>query len=118
LACDSSFPSKRLTGYGNGGACSTDDAAAAALRQIMTHHGQDQRYSHVRLGINERLDSTQAAVLLAKLDMFHDEVTRGAEITRQHSADLMAQGVLMLGDPGAGLQVPQIAPHNTSAYRQ
>ena len=57
IGCTSFFPSKPLGGYGDGGACFTnDDDLALQMRPIM-NHGQDKRYSHARLGINGRLDA-------------------------------------------------------------
>src|SRR5690606_40717837 len=74
VACTSFFPSKPLGCYGDGGALFTNDAQLAhRLRQI-ARHGQEQRYHHVRIGMNSRLDTLQAAVLLAKLEIFDEEV--------------------------------------------
>ncbi|MEQ8661166.1 MAG: DegT/DnrJ/EryC1/StrS family aminotransferase, partial [Gammaproteobacteria bacterium] len=74
LACTSFFPAKPLGCYGDGGACFTaDDDLAARLRRLRDH-GQERRYHHVELGINGRLDTLQAAVLLAKLSCYDDEV--------------------------------------------
>ena len=68
------FPSKPLGCYGDGGALFTDDDALAKVMREIRVHGQDRRYHHPRLGINGRLDTLQAAVLLAKLEIFDDEV--------------------------------------------
>lgn len=74
IACTSFFPSKPLGGYGDGGACFTDDdAIAETLRQIRVH-GQDRRYNHPVIGVNGRLDTLQAAIILAKFDNFPEEV--------------------------------------------
>ncbi|WLQ17398.1 DegT/DnrJ/EryC1/StrS family aminotransferase [Hahella aquimaris] len=74
IGCTSFFPTKPLGCYGDGGACFTDeDELAAALRQIRVH-GQSGRYNHTRLGINGRLDTIQAAILLEKLDILEDEI--------------------------------------------
>ena len=118
IGCTSFFPSKPLGGYGDGGACFTDDAELAlAMRQVM-NHGQDKRYSHARLGINGRLDSMQAAVLLAKLEVFDDEVRRRAEVGAAYSDALRAGGARDSGAAAGGLQVPWIAPHNSSVFAQ
>lgn len=75
IACASFFPSKPLGCYGDGGAIFTnDDELAKVMRQI-ARHGQDRRYHHVRVGVNSRLDTLQAAVLLVKLEIFDDEIT-------------------------------------------
>lgn len=75
LACASFFPSKPLGCYGDGGAIFTnDDELAKVIRQI-ARHGQDRRYHHIRVGVNSRLDTMQAAILLPKLAIFEEEVT-------------------------------------------
>jgi UDP-2-acetamido-2-deoxy-ribo-hexuluronate aminotransferase len=118
IGCTSFFPSKPLGGYGDGGACFTDDADLdRRLRQTM-NHGQDKRYSHARLGINGRLDSLQAAVLLAKLAIFDDEVRRRAEVGAAYSAALAERGAMVVGGPGSGIRLPFIADHNTSVFAQ
>ena len=70
IACASFFPSKPLGCYGDGGAIFTsDDELAKVIRQI-ARHGQDRRYHHVRVGVNSRLDTIQAAILLP-LSLIH-----------------------------------------------
>ncbi|MBF4248227.1 DegT/DnrJ/EryC1/StrS family aminotransferase, partial [Vibrio anguillarum] len=67
IACTSFFPTKPLGCYGDGGAIFTnDDELALVMRQI-ARHGQDRRYHHIRVGVNSRLDTLQAAILLPKL---------------------------------------------------
>jgi UDP-2-acetamido-2-deoxy-ribo-hexuluronate aminotransferase len=74
------FPSKPLGCYGDGGALfSDDDALAVAAREIRVH-GQSARYLHTRIGVGGRLDTLQAAVLLAKLQRFDWELQRRREI--------------------------------------
>ena len=108
IGCTSFFPSKPLGAYGDAGACFTDDdALAKAMREIRVH-GQDRRYHHPRIGINGRLDSLQAAVLLAKLAIFPDEVAARLRIGARYS-ELLA---------GSGCVTPYIEPHNTSVYAQ
>jgi UDP-2-acetamido-2-deoxy-ribo-hexuluronate aminotransferase len=104
------FPAKPLGGYGEGGALFTDDAALAkAMREIRVH-GQDRRYHHPRIGINGRLDTLQAAILLAKLDRFDWEVERRAEIGARYTAWIDA------GCPG--VVTPYIEPGATSVFAQ
>src|SRR5688572_14712034 len=74
IGSTSFFPSKPLGCYGDGGALFTDDDALAKVMREIRAHGQDRRYHHPRLGINGRLDTLQAAILLAKLDIFPEEV--------------------------------------------
>ncbi|GBR43407.1 DegT/DnrJ/EryC1/StrS family aminotransferase [Neokomagataea thailandica] len=71
------FPSKPLGGYGDGGAILTDDPERAALYRSLRSHGEGKtRYAVERIGLNGRLDTIQAAVLLAKLDAFPEELAR------------------------------------------
>lgn len=74
IGCTSFFPTKPLGCYGDGGACFSDnDELALKMRQLRTH-GQNKRYNHIILGVNSRLDTLQAAILLAKLAIFDKEV--------------------------------------------
>lgn len=75
VAATSFFPAKPLGCYGDGGAIFTNDDEMLELLQSIRMHGQgDDRYDNVRIGINGRLDSIQAAVLLAKLTIFDNEI--------------------------------------------
>lgn len=108
IATTSFFPSKPLGGYGDGGAIFTnDDELAKVMRQI-ARHGQEKRYHHVRVGMNSRLDTLQAAILLPKLDILDDEL-----IARQRAADEYAR---LLGE--TGIEPPHVETHNTSAWAQ
>lgn len=105
IGCTSFFPSKPLGCYGDGGAVFTsDEALAKAIRQI-ARHGQEERYRHVRLGVNSRLDTLQAAVLLAKLDIFDEEIER-----RNEAAAVYAE---LLGDAA-----PRVAQDRMSVWAQ
>jgi len=74
VAATSFFPSKPLGGYGDSGACFTnDDSLAKAMKELRVH-GQEKRYYHTRIGINGRMDTMQAAILLSKLEIFPEEV--------------------------------------------
>jgi UDP-2-acetamido-2-deoxy-ribo-hexuluronate aminotransferase len=107
IGCTSFFPSKPLGCYGDGGACFTnDEALATRMRQIRVH-GQDRRYHHPLVGINGRLDTIQAAVLLAKLEVFDAEIAERMRIGLTYSK--------LLRDAVA---VPFVAPYNTSVYAQ
>ena len=104
------FPSKPLGGYGDGGALFTDDdALAKAMREIRVH-GQDRRYHHPRIGINGRLDTLQAAVLLAKLERFDWEVAQRQRVGAGYTAQI--------GIRCPGVVTPWIAPGNTSVFAQ
>lgn len=108
IACASFFPSKPLGCYGDGGAIFTnDDELAKVLRQI-ARHGQDRRYHHVRIGVNSRLDTLQAAILLPKLEIFEAEL-EGRRLVAERYATL-------LGD--SRIAVPYVAQYNTSVWAQ
>lgn len=109
IACTSFFPSKPLGCYGDGGAIFTnDDQLALVMRQI-ARHGQDRRYHHVRVGVNSRLDTLQAAILLAKLEIFEDEIELRQRVAAHYDA-LFAH--TRVAAP------PFVEPHNTSVYAQ
>lgn len=114
IATTSFFPSKPLGCYGDGGAIFTsDDALARVMRQI-ARHGQERRYHHVRLGINSRLDTLQAAILLAKLPLLDDE-----QMARQHVADQYAAQFKRLSVHSACPPViPEVNQGNESAWAQ
>jgi dTDP-4-amino-4,6-dideoxygalactose transaminase len=83
------FPSKPLSCYGDGGAVFTDDDDLAALMRSLRVHGQGaDKYDNVRIGINGRLDTIQAAVLIEKLDIFADELAVREAIARRYEAAL------------------------------
>jgi dTDP-4-amino-4,6-dideoxygalactose transaminase len=83
------FPSKPLSCYGDGGAVFTDDDDLAALMRSLRIHGQGaDKYDNVRIGINGRLDTIQAAVLIEKLDIFADELAAREAIARRYDAAL------------------------------
>ncbi|MCG6657862.1 DegT/DnrJ/EryC1/StrS family aminotransferase [Halomonas campisalis] len=109
VATTSFFPSKPLGAYGDGGALFTDDPELAEAIRLVARHGEAKRYHHVRLGMNSRLDTLQAAVLLAKLDLFDEEVA-----LRQAAAQRYDR---LLGQAGIAA-APVLAPGNTSVYAQ
>ena len=74
IGCTSFFPSKPLGCFGDGGACFTNDAELNKRMQEIRTHGQSKRYYHTSLGINGRMDTLQAAILLEKLAIFNEEV--------------------------------------------
>ncbi|MGQ1412275.1 DegT/DnrJ/EryC1/StrS family aminotransferase [Acinetobacter baumannii] len=109
VACTSFFPSKPLGCYGDGGAIFTnDDELAKVIRQI-ARHGQDKRYHHVRVGVNSRLDTLQAAILLPKLEILDDEMQ-----ARQKVAEIYNQ----LFNQAGIHTTPYLEAHNTSAWAQ
>ncbi|WP_340148257.1 DegT/DnrJ/EryC1/StrS family aminotransferase [Franzmannia pantelleriensis] len=108
VACTSFFPSKPLGCYGDGGALFTDDDALAACLRRLISHGDTGRYRHLQLGMNSRLDTLQAAILLVKLEAFDDEVARRQAIAERYNA-LLAELPLAL---------PLRLSGNTSVYAQ
>ena len=113
IACASFFPSKPLGCYGDGGAIFTnDDELAKVMRQI-ARHGQDRRYHHIRVGVNSRLDTLQAAVLLAKLEIFDDEIASRQRVAAEYGR-LLGEG----GGAAAATVAPYVEPHNQSAWAQ
>ena len=88
IGCTSFFPTKPLGCYGDGGAIFTsDENLANSLRQI-ARHGQEKRYFHARVGINSRLDTLQAAILLPKLDILKTEIAARDTLAKKYSAEL------------------------------
>jgi UDP-2-acetamido-2-deoxy-ribo-hexuluronate aminotransferase len=107
IGCTSFFPSKPLGCYGDGGACFTDDDDLAKLMREIRIHGQEKRYHHARIGINGRMDTLQAAILLAKLEIFSQEVEARHRIGQAYTDALKDK-----------VTTPYIEPHNTSVYAQ
>jgi len=106
-AATSFFPAKPLGGYGDGGMCFTDDdALAEALVSIRVHGMGADKYDNVRIGINGRMDTLQAAVLLAKFEIFPEELTR-----RRAVADRYAEAL-------EGVVVPRVPEGYRSAWAQ
>jgi UDP-2-acetamido-2-deoxy-ribo-hexuluronate aminotransferase len=89
IACTSFFPSKPLGCYGDGGAVFTSDAGLATIIRQISRHGQAGRFEHLRVGMNSRLDTLQAAVLLAKLEVFQDELAARRKVAAMYH-DLLA----------------------------
>jgi len=116
VAATSFFPSKPLGCYGEGGAVFTDDEAIAKICRELRIHGQDRRYHHPRIGINGRMDSIQAAILLAKLAVFDEEVESRERIGRQYTA--LIEEAFADVDPERRVTAPYVAPHNRSVYAQ
>lgn len=109
IACASFFPSKPLGCYGDGGAIFTNDEELAKVMRQISRHGQDRRYHHVRVGINSRLDTIQAAILLPKLAVLSSEIA-----IRQQVAHRYAE--LLRDNPRC--TTPFVEDHNISAWAQ
>ena len=109
IGCTSFFPTKPLGCYGDGGAIFTDDEKLAKAMDQIHRHGQDRRYHHIRMGLNSRLDTLQAAVLLAKMTKFDEEIKRREEVGKRYTS--------LLKDV-KGVQTPVIKDSNTCVYAQ
>lgn len=108
FAATSFFPAKPLGCYGDGGAVFTDDDETKDLLHSIRVHGQgENKYKNVRIGINGRIDSIQAAVLLAKLTIFEDEIEKRNQVAEKYSDSLKDM-----------LAVPHIPEGNISAWAQ
>lgn len=108
IGCTSFFPSKPLGCYGDGGAIFTsNDDIAHACREIRVH-GQSKRYVHTRIGVGARMDTLQAAILLAKLERFDWEVAQRSAIGKRYN-ELM---------DNAGIERVQQKDDRTSVFAQ
>lgn len=85
IACTSFFPSKPLGCYGDGGAIFTNDEELAKVIRQIARHGQDIRYHHIRVGVNSRLDTLQAAILLPKLEILDDEIQARQKVAENYT---------------------------------
>lgn len=109
IACTSFFPSKPLGCYGDGGAIFTSDEELAIVIRQIARHGQDRRYHHVRVGVNSRLDTLQAAILLPKLEIFAEEVELRNQVAANYTHLLHEAGIYT---------TPYVEAHNMSVWGQ
>ena len=110
IACTSFFPAKPLGCYGVGGMCfSGDDGIATVLRSIRVHGQGGHKYDNVRIGINGRLDTLQAAILLAKFEIFPEEMELRQEVAARYEH-------LLSSIPG--IKVPQVPAGFKSSWAQ
>ena len=109
IGSTSFFPSKPLGCYGDGGALFTNDDELAEKFRWIRVHGQEHKHHHPILGINGRMDTMQAAILLEILEVFPDEVARRQEIGERYSSNL---------NNLIGIETPSIDEENTSVFAQ
>ena len=96
IACTSFFPAKPLGCYGDGGMCFTDDAKLSENMESIRVHGKGHhKYDNVRIGVNGRLDTLQAGILLAKLDIFPQEIELRQQVAKRYTELLKSQVNLM-----------------------
>lgn len=108
IACASFFPSKPLGCYGDGGAIFTNDEALAKIIRQIARHGQDRRYHHIRIGVNSRLDTLQAAILLPKLEILEEEIQLRQSVSNNYLSLLSSSGIT----------APFVKADNISAWAQ
>jgi dTDP-4-amino-4,6-dideoxygalactose transaminase len=102
------FPAKPLGCYGDGGAVFTeDDALAETLASLRVHGQGSDKYDNINIGINGRLDTLQAAVLLEKLRVFPDEIDRRQQVAERYGVALADVAI-----------VPKVPPDLTSVWAQ
>ncbi len=109
IGSTSFFPSKPLGCYGDGGALFTDDDDLAQRMRQIRIHGQAKKHQHPLLGLNGRLDTIQAAILLCKLDIFDEETKLRQSVAESYDQVLASN---------TKLQAPRVADENTSVYAQ
>lgn len=110
IACTSFFPAKPLGCYGDGGMCFTNDAQIEAKLKSIRVHGQGgHKYDNVRIGINGRLDTLQAAILLAKFEIFPEEIKLRQEAAERYTSLLSSLSFI---------KTPHIPQYCKSAWAQ
>jgi dTDP-4-amino-4,6-dideoxygalactose transaminase len=110
IACTSFFPAKPLGCYGDGGMCFTDDENLSEIMESIRVHGKGHhKYDNVRIGVNGRLDTLQAGILLAKFDIFPEEIELRQQVADRYTELLGAR---------TGLIPPVFPPDFKSAWAQ
>ncbi len=108
IACTSFFPAKPLGCYGDGGMCFTNDEELDRILRSIRVHGQgSDKYENVRIGINGRLDTLQAAVLMAKFSIFNDEIEQRQAVAGRY-------GGLLAG----AVKTPEVPEGYSSVWAQ
>ena len=109
IACTSFFPTKPLGCYGDGGAIFTSNEELAKNIRMIARHGQKRRYFHEIVGVNSRLDTLQAAILICKLSILDTEIQARNKVAEMYS-ELISNT--------DSIQKPKIKPRLTSAWAQ
>ncbi len=110
IGCTSFFPAKPLGCYGDGGMCFTDDERLAEIMVSLRVHGKGHhKYDNVRIGVNGRLDTIQAGILLAKFNIFPEEIELRQQVVDRYTAML---------NPLRNIQSPAIPAGYRSAWAQ
>ena len=108
IGSTSFFPSKPLGCYGDGGALFTDDDELSDIMRQIRVHGQMKKHHHPRLGINGRLDSIQAAIVMSKMAIFDEEILKRQVVAEEYNSRLERDDIIL----------PQVDPGNSSVYAQ
>ena len=111
IGTTSFFPSKPLGCYGDGGACFTNDDELAIKMRAIKNHGGIKRFHHKYIGLNARLDTLQAAILLVKLEYFDKTL-----LNRNSCANYYTQNLQFLNK--LGLKLPIVKENCTSSWAQ
>ena len=109
IGSTSFFPSKPLGCYGDGGALFTNDDELAEKFRWIRVHGQERKHHHPILGLNGRMDTLQAAILLEILEVFPQEVANRQEIGERYNSEFKNSN---------GLKTPTVIKNNTSVFAQ
>lgn len=109
MGSTSFFPSKPLGCYGDAGALFTDNDEWAERFRWIRVHGQERKHHHPIIGLNGRMDTLQAAILLSIFEVFPEEVNKRHQIGDRYSSSL---------SEAPGIKTPSIAEENTSVYAQ
>lgn len=108
VASTSFFPAKPLGAYGDGGMIFTDDDDLyQKILSIRVHGSGSDKYNNIRVGLNGRLDTIQAAVLLAKIEIFDEEIKLRQLVAKRYNEELKD-----------AVKVPVVESHNISAWAQ
>jgi len=120
IGCTSFFPAKPLGCYGDGGMCVTNDDQLSAIMESIRVHGKgSHKYDNARIGINGRLDTLQAAILLAKFDIFPEEVELRNQAAARYTeyikkaADTLVTPYIPVGYKSAWAQYSLLAENET-----
>ena len=110
IACTSFFPAKPLGCYGDGGMCFTNDDKLVEILESLRVHGKGHhKYDNVRIGVNGRLDTLQAGILLAKFDIFPEEIEMRQQVAHRYTKLL---------NSNSDIQVPVVPQDYKSAWAQ
>ena len=111
VGATSFFPAKPLGGYGDGGAVFTDDdSLAEKMRSLLVHGRGTDKYNNVRIGLNARLDTLQAAILIEKLKIYQEETALRQAVSESYTAELNAGN--------SGIIPPHVPEGSNSVWAQ